>query len=213
MTKKQNKNINIKQLSEIVGVSPSTVSRILSGNAAKYRIAAATEKRVMEKAAELGYRHNYFAHTLNTGRTFNIGLIFANKIDSFLGSIMEGVESRLRSTKYQMVVATCENKLAWEQEEIDRMFYRQVDGIIIYPSAPPIGQKYPTEHLRSQGAKDIPLVVVGRQIAIDTDHVLFSDYEAGKRAAENFLASGCKTFAFITLKIECAANCQRGAGL
>ena len=210
--KTNNSSINIKQLSEIIGVAPSTVSRVLSGNAAKYRIAAATAKRVMEKATELGYRPNYFAHSLNTGLTFNIGLIFANKIDSFLGTIMEGVEARLRSTKYQMVVATCENKLELEQEEIDRMFYRQVDGIIIYPSAPTAGVKYPTNHLKIKGGKRIPLVIIGREIDLDTDHILFSDYQAGRDTAERFLAAGCRRFAFITFGFECSANQERGRG-
>ena len=203
---------NIKSISELAGVSPSTVSRIMSGNARKYRIAEKTEKRVLDIAQKLGFKPNYFAHSLNTGKTYNIGLLFANIIDAYLGSIMEGVESFLRDTQYQMVVATCENDTEIEKKEIDRMYHRQVDGIIIYPSAMPGNQKYMTDHLQQSSNKKTPIVVIGREIDLDVDHVLFDDYNAGKKSAEIFLNEGKKNFSIITLPINCSANYAREQG-
>jgi DNA-binding LacI/PurR family transcriptional regulator len=204
--------INIKTLSSILGVSPSTISRVLNGQAEKYRIAAQTRDRIIEKAEELGYRQNYFAHSLNTGRTFNIGMVFANNIDSFLGAIMEGVESRLRDTEFQMVVATCENTLEFEKVEIERMIYRQVDGIIIYPSAVGPTETYSTDHLSQLLAKGIPVVVVGRKTDLPVPHVLFSDYEAGEKAAEAFLKDGHRSFGVINTPVKCSANQCRQMG-
>lgn len=206
------KNLNINKLSKMLQVAPSTVSRIMSGNARKYRISEKTEKKVLEKAAELGFKPNYLAHSLNTGRTYNIGMLFANRIDSFLGSIMEGVESVLRGTKYQMVVATCENNPELEKEEIKRMLYRQVDGIIVYPSAVNMNSSYSVEHFKIQETKLVPYVVIGRKIDIDADFVLFSDYEAGKWAAEDFLAMNCRNFAMASSPMRCSANLKREEG-
>lgn len=206
------KKINIKTISEITGVSTSTVSRILNGNARKYRIAVKTEARVLAEADKLGFRPNYFAHSLNTGKTFNIGMLLANRIDSFLGAIMEGVESFLRNTEYQMVVATCENDPELEKQEIDRMFYRQVDGIIIYPSVVLPGQHFTLEQLNYTNGKTIPFVVIGRPMELNADHVLFADYIAGKTAAEEFMTAGMKKFAVISLNDGCPAVNDRVNG-
>jgi LacI family transcriptional regulator, galactose operon repressor len=205
------KKITIKTISEASGVSTSIVSRILSGKAQQYRIAEKTRKKVMDIAKELNYRPNYFAKSLNSAQTFNIGVIFANSVGAFLGTIMEGVESRLRGTDYQMVVATCDNSPELERMELDRMFYRQVDGIIIYPSALTFDNNYPTEHFQQQ-KQNTPLVVIGRKIPIEANFVLFSDYEAGVEAAEIFLKSGCRRFGAANLPIKCSSDRDRIKG-
>jgi len=204
--------MNIKKLSAELGVSVCTVSRVLSGKARQYRIAEATEKKILAKACEIGFRPNYFAYSLNTGRTNTVGMIFANTIDNFLGSIMEGVESELRGTDFQMVVATCENNPAIEKLEIERMLHRRVDGIIIYPSAMPPGQWYPVEHIRRPDDKWMPYVIIGRQVEFEADHILFDDEVAGVRAAERLLAAGCRRFGLVTLPMECSANDGRIKG-
>jgi len=205
------KKITIKTISEASGVSTSIVSRILSGKAKEYRIAEKTTQKVLDIAKELNYRPNYFAKSLNSTQTFNIGVIFANSVGAFLGSIMEGVESRLRGTEYQMVVATCDNSPELERMELDRMFYRQVDGIIIYPSALTFDKNYPTEHFQQQ-QQNTPLVVIGREIPVKANFVLFSDYEAGAEAAENFLQSGCRRFGAVTMPIKCSSDRDRIMG-
>lgn len=204
--------LNLKRLSEVIGVAPCTISRVLNGQARKYRISEKTEQKVLRKARELGYKPNYFAQSMNIGRTYTIGVVFANTVDAYLGSIMEGLESELRNTEYQMVVATCENSPEIEHLEIDRMLHRKVDGIIIYPSAMPLGVPYPTKHLAQPRDKFVPYVVIGRQIDLPTDHILFDDYAAGKAAAERLLAAGCKRFGFASLPIECKADQDRENG-
>ncbi len=200
-----NDRINIKTLSKLVGVAPSTVSRVLSGKAKQHRIAAETEAKIIAKAQELGFRPNYFAHSLNTGKTFNIGLVMANKIDAFLGTIIEGVESRLRNTEYQMVLATCENNPELEQAELARMLYRQVDGIIIYPSATAEDNTVQQDYLKNIARQNIPMVIIGREVHIDVDKVLFADYDAGVDAARTFLAAGCRCFGAISMP-DCSSR-------
>jgi len=214
--------INIKTLSKLVGVAPSTVSRILSGKARQYRIAVETEAKVLEQAEKFGFRPNYFAHSLNTGKTFNIGLIMANKIDSYLGSVIEGVESRLRETEYQMVLATCENNPELERRELERMLYRQVDGIIIYPSAPTENNPEQCEFLRNIVARDIPVVIIDRDVDVDTDKVFYSDYQAGVDAAKEFISAGCRCFGLVDMpggskhdrrRLEGFIDTLRGSGV
>ena len=57
----------IKQIARQTGVSPSTVSIVLRGNARERHISEATEQLVLRTAAELGYQPNLAARRLRDG--------------------------------------------------------------------------------------------------------------------------------------------------
>lgn len=203
--------MNIKDISKLAGVSVCTASRVLSGRASQFRISEKTAARVLKVAAEAGYRPNYLAHSLNTGRTHNLGLIFANSIDLYLGGILEGVESRLRDTEYQTVVATCENDLDLQARALRTMIHRRLDGIILYP------RDLPPEaggHAATPGVEGapMPLVVIGRKASFAADEVMFDDESAGCDVARGFLEAGCHTFAFITQPTHCSSSLGRERG-
>ncbi|MBU0679750.1 MAG: LacI family transcriptional regulator [Verrucomicrobia bacterium] len=205
--------MNIKEISELCGVSTCTVSRVLSGRGKEYRISDKTAERIFRIAADTGYRPNYLAHSLNTGKTNSIGVVLANRLDSYLGGIVEGIESHLRGTEYQMVVATCDNSPDIEKEEVEQMLYRHVDGMIIYPLAPP---REPAEAAMKYEAPptsdEVPLVIVGRKASVEADEVMLGDYPAGQSVAQNFMAAGCRTFAVVTRARHCSSDYGRERG-
>ena len=59
--------VTIKQLAQEVGVSVSTVSIVLGGKATERRISEQTQKRIFDKAAEMGYQANMAARSLRGG--------------------------------------------------------------------------------------------------------------------------------------------------
>jgi len=204
--------MNIKEISALCGVSTCTVSRVLSGDAKKYRISDATAKKILKVADKKGYRPNYLARSLNTRQTFTIGLIFANTVDFFLGRILEGVEAHLRGTDYQTIVATCENSSDLYDEEIQRMLYRHVDGVILYPLALAGGVKFSLPKTAGKSESDTPCVVIGRHSSLDRDEVMFCDREAGQTVAEGFLEGKRRRFAFLAPQGSCSADRGREAG-
>ncbi|MBN1268214.1 MAG: LacI family DNA-binding transcriptional regulator [Kiritimatiellae bacterium] len=204
--------LNIRKIAALCGVSTCTASRALSGRAREFRISEATERKVLAVAAKAGYRPNYLAQSLNIGRTYSIGLIFANRVDAYLGGIMEGVEDALRETNCQMVVATCENSADLQKKEIERMLHRQVDGIILYPLAWPKGRKPVLPAAVKSRTTSRPFVIVGRRLDAPRDHVLMADREAGARAAGHFLSAGCRQCAVITHATNCSSDAERTEG-
>ncbi|MDO9541704.1 MAG: LacI family DNA-binding transcriptional regulator [Kiritimatiellia bacterium] len=204
--------MNIREISKFCGVSVCTTSRVLSGQSKPYRISAATANRVRKAAKKLGYRPNYLAHSLNTGRTHTVGLILANTVDSYLGSIMEGVEDRLRTTDYRMVVATCENSLELQDREIERMQYRQVDGIILYPKAIPINKSYRLPVPLNTACKVTPFVIVGRHLPGTYNEVMIADAKAGSAAAAYLADRGGTRFGVIAPAEDCSSTRARRRG-
>ena len=67
--------VNIKEVAAKAGVSPSTVSRALSG---KVAVNSETRRRVLAAVRELDYRPNVLAQSLKEGRSKTIGLVIAN---------------------------------------------------------------------------------------------------------------------------------------
>ncbi len=60
--------ITAKEIGRRLGLSQPTVSRILSG-ASRYRVSPETRRRVLDAAAQMGYRPNALARSLRRGRT------------------------------------------------------------------------------------------------------------------------------------------------
>jgi LacI family transcriptional regulator len=65
--------VNLKELSEHLGLSKTTVSRALNGFS---DVNEETRKRVVEAAKQLGYTPNANAQRLATGRTDTFGIVF-----------------------------------------------------------------------------------------------------------------------------------------
>lgn len=204
--------MNLRKLSNLSGISVCTLSRVLSGRAREYRISEATEKKVLKLAAQHGYQPNYLARSLNTGSTHTIGVVFTNFVDRFLGLILEGVEAELRSSPYEINVATCENSLALQDESLMTLAHRRVDGIVLYPSAVPTGVRYKLPASLSTGRHRSPMVLVGRDVNVACDKIFFADREAGAQAAKRLMDRGCRRFVFVTNRSTCSSDAARGKG-
>lgn len=71
----KNHKITMRNLAENLGVSVSVVSRVLSGQASKYRISQATEEGVIAAAKKSNYQPNQLARGLLLRKTSTIGLV------------------------------------------------------------------------------------------------------------------------------------------
>jgi DNA-binding LacI/PurR family transcriptional regulator len=184
----------IDTIAQACGRSRSTVSAVLRGEARRYRISSATEAVVMETAARVGWKPNFFARALNTKKTGTIGVLFPDVFERFMGETIRGIESVLEGADYRMFLSTSRFDPDEEIRTIDAFAYRGVDGLIIAPYAPFSGQRSRSAELPDRiGA--IPCVVIDRApegldpIAAGYGFVVQNDREAA-RAATRHLALG-----------------------
>ena len=66
------KRVSLKTISEDLGISKGTVSRILNGKSEEYRISEETVERVLNYAKQTGYSPNLLAKGLQASRSFTI---------------------------------------------------------------------------------------------------------------------------------------------
>jgi DNA-binding LacI/PurR family transcriptional regulator len=94
----------LRQISQLAGVSPSTVSRILSGADFRVPIAADTRARVLRVVAEVGYTPNPLARALRGARSALVGLIVRDVSDPFFALFIEAITNEARQHGYGVVL-------------------------------------------------------------------------------------------------------------
>jgi len=94
MIKKEVKNI--RDLANILGLSITTVSRVLNGKAKSYRISSETEQRVLLAVKKYNYMPNKLARGLKMEKTETLGLIIPDIANPFFSYIAKSIASEAR---------------------------------------------------------------------------------------------------------------------
>jgi LacI family transcriptional regulator len=147
--------VNLKQLSQHLGLSQTTVSRALNGFP---EVGESTRQRVIEAAERFHYRPNASARNLATGRARAIGLVVSpnhhHLIDPLFTDFLAGVAERAAATEMDVLVSSIVGDEAGAYRRLART--RSVDAVIL--SAPTVEDP----RLALLEELDLPAVVHGR---------------------------------------------------
>ena len=181
MIKKEVKNI--RDLANILGLSITTVSRVLNGKAKSYRISSETEQRVLLAVKKYNYMPNKLARGLKMEKTETLGLIIPDIANPFFSYISKSIASEARIKGYSLILCDSEENQSIENELINLLISHQVDGIIIAP----VGTNF--EHLNQVHQSGVNLVVVDRYSPDFMLPYITSDNCQGGLDAVNYLIS------------------------
>ena len=177
------KKETLVSIAERSGCSISTVSRVLSGNAAKYRISQRTVARVTEEVKRCNYTPSLLAKGLRTNRTDTIGLLIPNIENSFFAGVAGVVIRESRNYNYKVVVVDTQEDERNEQDGLSALLARRVDGIV----AAPCGSN--SELFASVQEGGMPLVLIDRYLpdAGMLSYVTTDNYRGAVMATEYLL--------------------------
>jgi len=185
----QNKKITIKDIAEKANVSISTVSRVINETAP---VGKETRKKVMEIINEFGYKPNLFAQGLAGGQSRTIGVLTQLIGSPFFDVILRGILQRIDGTGYSPLFADGGWSVEKDKLAINMFLQRQVDGLIL------LDGHSPEEDIR-EIAKEIPVIIVGREISgLESQCIPFDDFEASRKATLFLIESGHRRIAHIT---------------
>ena len=180
----------LQVIAEQCGVSVTTISRVLSGQAVRYRISKKTEARVRKLAKETNFVPNQIARGLRLRRTHTIGLVVPEISNPFFASIAHQVNSGTRTTGYSLIVCGTDDDIQLEKQSLNLLRSRNVEGVILCP----VGQS--SEHLREFVGGVLPIVLVDRFFPDLSLPYVSSDNVAGARqATELLIANGHRRIA------------------
>jgi len=118
----------LKNISSMLGISISTVSRALSDHP---DISSATKQKVRELAEMLDYEPNSYAVYLRTNASKVLGLIVPEISNNFYDSVISAIEEESRKIGYSLLILQSGNDPAVEQAGIRLCKYNRAAGIFI----------------------------------------------------------------------------------
>lgn len=121
-------------IAQRTGFSVSTVSRILSGQAEKYRISKQAVETVCEEARRCNYTPSLLAKSLRMNKTYTLGLLIPGVDNPYFANIASAVIHEAKTLGYQMIIIDTLEDAANEREGIASLLSRKVDGIVIVSS-------------------------------------------------------------------------------
>ncbi len=124
------KPLTLKELSAVLELSQSTVSRIVNGEADKYRISRETQQRVLRSAALLGYSANTVAKSLRLRRTHTIGVIVPEISEGYSTAVLGGIEDELLKDGFFYFVVSHRHRPDLLKAYPRMLLARAVEGII-----------------------------------------------------------------------------------
>ena len=148
------KTISLRTIAEAGGVSINTVSLALRGSK---RVKAATSKRILTLAKNLGYRPNLIARCMITGKSSLIGVLIPGHNFSYLPRLIESMQNAALEAELGLLILSFQRGAdeATIARHIDYFLQHRVDGIIALPPTPPLPERIWTP------MRDIPSVWVG----------------------------------------------------
>jgi len=124
------KNIDLKYIAKVAGVSCSTVSRAIRGDTSANK---KTAERILKIAKELNYYPNLLAKGLRDKKTKTIGIILNDLKNPLYYETIKVMEYILNDLDYTMILCDSNFDLDLERKNIITMLSKGVDGIIISP--------------------------------------------------------------------------------
>ena len=167
-------------ISEQTGYSVSTVSRVLSGKARKYRISKEAEQKITAQASLINYQPNLVAQTLRTQRSHTIGLLIPEVDNPFFATLSGIIIGILNARGYHTLLADSRECAKDEVQGLRMFMSRSVDGIICIPASS-------TPDFHEQISSQIPLVLIDRHFKRTTLSYVCTDNYAGSRMATEYL--------------------------
>ncbi|HML76464.1 MAG TPA: LacI family DNA-binding transcriptional regulator [Anaerohalosphaeraceae bacterium] len=129
----QNARITVESIARDLGVSASTVSFVMSGQAKKRRVSEKTQERVLDYAEKIGYIPNQLAQGLKYQRTNIISLLLGNLEYSWADITAKGVHSVFDPAGFQTVISVHYWNRQREQKLLKSILKQRYEGIICQP--------------------------------------------------------------------------------
>src|SRR4051794_11550846 len=171
--------VTIAHVADLAGVSPTTVSHVLSG---KRVVGATTRSTVMDAIQELGYRPNHVARNLRTRQSHMVAVVVPDITNPFYAVLTRGLADGLDPAGYGTYVCNTDGQHERERRFFQDVMDRGVDGIVFASGE--------TASEVTFGPADYatPLICIGDHLDHPLCDAVIPDDEAGSREAGAFLA-------------------------
>jgi LacI family transcriptional regulator len=171
--------VTIAHVASRAGVSPTTVSHVLSG---KRVVGAATRRTVLDAIKELGYRPNHVARNLRTRQSHMIAVVVPDITNPFYAVVTRGLADAVDAAGYGTYVCNTDGNHERERKFFADVMDRGADGIVFASG------ETASEITFGPADYNTPIICIGDHLDHPLCDAVIPDDEAGSQAAAAFLA-------------------------
>jgi LacI family transcriptional regulator len=171
----------LQSIADRSGVSVTTISRVLSGQADRYRISKETAAAVRKIAKEVNFVPNQLARSLRLKKTLKVGLVIPDVSNPFFAGIARQVTLGARKHEYSVELFDSQDNTELESRALALLQSQHAEGVVLCP----VGQS--GEHLGQFAGGKLPLVMVDRFFPDLPFPYVSSDNHGGANQATEFL--------------------------
>lgn len=157
--------VTIKDVAEKVGVSVTTVSRVLNNRG---YLSESLKQKVNDAMEELNYHPSEVARSLLRKKSNIIGLILPDISHPFFGEVTKHIEAYAYEQGYKLMLCNSLHHKKKEKEYIDLLRASRVDGIIMGSH---------TMSVNDYKSINLPLVSLDRQISKSIPFIASDNYQ------------------------------------
>lgn len=172
--------MTIRDVARLAGVSPATVSRVLSGS--NHPVREDTRRRVLEAAQRLAYYPNRLARSLLRRETAVVGLLVPDVSNPYYAAVLRGIEDVAHQHGLAVILCNTDRDPAKQRQYLRTLLEHRVDGVVA------AGGTLTVEDLRMVDGR-VPVVAVGRHPA-RVPSVRVNNVEAARQACRHLLELG-----------------------
>ena len=197
---------SINDVAKMAGVSPATVSNVLTG---RKPVSPKLVKRVQAAVKALDYRADPRASMLRSGEARIIAVLVPDLDNPFFTSIVSAVEQCLGPEAYEVIVASSRGEEEVEKSRLKAILAWRPAGLIVIPCSDDFPGR---ELIESSGC---PYVIADRVTDIlSADTVSLDNEDAGAIGARHLIDLGHKDVLIAASSLRLANIRQRcrGAG-
>ncbi|SDT78285.1 LacI family DNA-binding transcriptional regulator [Actinoplanes derwentensis] len=183
------REVTLRDVAELAGVSSRTVSNVVNGYA---NVTERTRERVQRAVDELGYRPNVLARNLAQGKSGQIAVVVPYLDTPYFSELLQSVIRAARVSGYNVLIDQTDGDPEHERAFIAHGSRRLLfDGVIFSPLG--LDQQALADRDRS-----LPLVILGERASDGSfDHVGIDDVAASRLATEHLIDLGRQRIAAI----------------
>lgn len=197
----------MRDVAALAGVSVKTVSRVVNEESG---VKADVRARVLAAATRLDYRHNLAASNLrrSRARTGVVGILVQDLGNSFSASLVRALEDAWRDRGLMVLAASLDEAAEREQQIVENLITRRVDGLVIVPASPR------HDYLAPEIRAGLPVVFADRlPRGIDTDSVTTDNRRGAFLAINHLVHVGHRRIAVLTDAPSIATAEERISGV